>query len=395
MSKRQQQDKLAKQYKTVYRASSSPKIKDRDILFCANYDITKRARTGIYVYLILWFAVIIPQKYYIIAPRTIFFITVLLVIFSALRLIFILYFKKIYFINKSLWPFVFYPIVLLPALTWGVFCAITLVVPTYQPLTLVVLTSLAGLTGGSSGVAAPSKFLTVGLLTAYLLPGELAMLFTPGSNISLILVFFIYWVGMYAIIGAQHKEYWKSLKQSFVIKKHAADLKRLSVLDGLTGLKNRVFFDQSLRKELKMAHRNHTTLALMFIDIDHFKKINDQYGHLVGDECLRRLSRLLEEQVQRETDVVARYGGEEFAIILPYTTAEDAAIVANRIRAEVEEMDITYDKLTIGITISIGITADTPDDGYTPEQFMENADKALYIAKGSGRNRVIVDTLLE
>lgn len=291
----------------------------------ANVDIANRCITGCYIYLLIWFAIIIPSKLYVTSPEICLCATLFFVTLSALRVLLIVQLKKSDFKTPPAWKFLFYPLVWLPALGWGLLCSMSFVHPIFEPFSLVIIISTAGLTGGGVAALVPSRPLTIGLLSCFLLPGMVvSLLLTDAYNISISLVFAIYWIGMYSVTRNQHREYWLALNDSFIIKKYATELEHLNTLDGLTGLKNRKFFDDSLRKELKTASRSQLSLALLLVDIDDFKKINDRYGHLVGDECLRSLSILLKKQMKRETDIVARYGGEEFGIILPGSDVEQA-----------------------------------------------------------------------
>jgi len=195
---------------------------------------------------------------------------------------------------------------------------------------------------------------------------------------------------MFTVVGNHHREYWVNLKHAFLLKQYAADLEHLNTLDGLTELKNRKFFDQSLKYETKKAIRSRSSLSLLFIDIDHFKQVNDRYGHLAGDDCLRRISTVLKEHARRETDIVARYGGEEFAVIIPDSAREHAVNLAEKIRKAVEKMDAHYDEIQILLTVSIGVSSIIPQPGDLETTLIKQADNALYEAKDNGRNRVKV-----
>lgn len=168
------------------------------------------------------------------------------------------------------------------------------------------------------------------------------------------------------------------------------ELEDLSTLDGLTGVKNRRYFDRNYFKEFKRSHRDRLPLAILMIDIDHFKAINDQHGHLAGDECLRTVARTIKGVVKRPADAVARYGGEEFTVILPSTTPEGANVVAEQIREAVETMSVTFEDRSINPTVSVGVATITPVDINHPEVVIHAADHAMYEAKQQGRNRVCV-----
>lgn len=162
----------------------------------------------------------------------------------------------------------------------------------------------------------------------------------------------------------------------------------LSETDGLTGLYNARFFYDRVETEITRSRRYGHALSLLMLDIDHFKKFNDTYGHLGGDEALKHLARILREE-SRATDIVARYGGEEFGVVLPETDGENAQKLAERIRHAVESQPFDLDllKREASLTISIGV-ATMPEDLARAEDLVRLADKALYRAKQGGRNRV-------
>jgi len=172
-------------------------------------------------------------------------------------------------------------------------------------------------------------------------------------------------------------------------------LGQLALEDGLTGLSNRRKFDLFISSEINKAKRKPDDLALILIDIDLFKKYNDYYGHVQGDECLKSVSTLIKKNITRENDLAARYGGEEFAIVLPNTDYVGAFIIAEKIRTDVERSAIQhYESPAKVVTISIGISALSGSKADTPEQLIDIADKALYVAKSNGRNRTVISNNL-
>lgn len=168
---------------------------------------------------------------------------------------------------------------------------------------------------------------------------------------------------------------------------------RESQIDPLTEVGNRKFFDLEIARALRESSDSGTPLTLLIADIDHFKKFNDSYGHLVGDQVLRLVARTLVENLKGR-DVIARYGGEEFVILLPQTRVADAEKVANQLRASLGTKQIrrrsTNETLGV-ITISLGATEFCPGDDV--ESFIARADGALYKAKQAGRNRVVSESL--
>jgi len=161
-----------------------------------------------------------------------------------------------------------------------------------------------------------------------------------------------------------------------------------STIDSLTGVKNRSAFDKRLLAESRISRRQETPIALLMLDIDRFKSINDQFGHLAGDQALKLIAQTLQQHLKRPTDLVSRFGGEEFAIILPNTTADGALQVAESIRDAVSCIGLTWEGKPIQLTVSIGVSADVIMNEQHSTELLEQADKALYQAKNSGRNQV-------
>ncbi len=174
------------------------------------------------------------------------------------------------------------------------------------------------------------------------------------------------------------------------LKRHRDMLEHLSALDGLTGIPNRRRFDEFLEQEWKRAVREASYLSLIMIDIDYFKKFNDNYGHCAGDDCLRKVAITLSESVSRPSDLVARYGGEEFAAILPKTDREGTVFVADTMRKRIESLRIphSYSKTGIYLTVSLGTATIIPSLHTTPSTLINGSDRALYEAKRSGRNQL-------
>lgn len=166
-------------------------------------------------------------------------------------------------------------------------------------------------------------------------------------------------------------------------------LKRLSTLDGLTGIPNRRSFDERLETEWQRAIREQEDISLIMIDIDHFKPYNDHYGHVAGDVCLRQVSKLLTGSLHRDIDEAYRYGGEEFAVILPNTPPKGAVNVAKRIMLAFKDAAIEHPASDSGdhLTVSIGICSHIPKPGQKQDMLIEHTDKALYEAKDNGRNQ--------
>ena len=177
------------------------------------------------------------------------------------------------------------------------------------------------------------------------------------------------------------------MRQQLDAREHK--LKELSITDGLTNLKNRKYFDDTLEVEVAKSNRSNTPISLIMLDIDHFKSINDTYGHQAGDKCLIEMSGTLTDLMRRKSDLVARYGGEEFIILLPNTDKDHAKALSELIRVSIGQLKIETESTTISFTASLGITTVIPPDHFNHEKLITVADSALYTAKEQGRNRCI------
>jgi diguanylate cyclase (GGDEF)-like protein len=175
------------------------------------------------------------------------------------------------------------------------------------------------------------------------------------------------------------------------VEERTRQLEALSNQDGLTGIANRRRLDEYLRHEYNLAARNRLSLSLILLDIDFFKRFNDTYGHPAGDDCLKRVARALAESLHRSSDFVARYGGEEFMAILSNSQHEAACDIAERIRTNIERLEIPHaaSQVSATVTISLGVCTLADCTSISLNQFISLADEALYTAKENGRNRTV------
>lgn len=165
-------------------------------------------------------------------------------------------------------------------------------------------------------------------------------------------------------------------------------LEQQTTTDALSGAKNRKFFDQKLLAELRRSRREQTCLSLIMLDIDHFKRVNDTYGHLSGDDCIKLVAQRAHSSLKRPSDTLCRYGGEEFAIILPNTPASGAVAVAEAVLESIRSQPCATVSGPLSITASAGVTSMRCDINTQPQQIIQIADNALYQAKQAGRDNV-------
>ncbi|TMP07125.1 diguanylate cyclase response regulator [Pseudoalteromonas sp. S3178] len=181
------------------------------------------------------------------------------------------------------------------------------------------------------------------------------------------------------------------VRNQLLIKQKNDLLEMLASIDGLTEIPNRRYLDENLSREWRRSKRSGTPLSVLLMDIDHFKRYNDCYGHRAGDECLKDVAQVLAAQCERGSDFIARYGGEEFAAVLPGVGKADAIEFANKLRSAVNALDIEH-KASLNadhITISIGIATTESGQIYAEQALLEEADLGLYAAKDEGRDRII------
>jgi diguanylate cyclase (GGDEF)-like protein len=180
------------------------------------------------------------------------------------------------------------------------------------------------------------------------------------------------------------------VRNQLLIKQKNDLLEMLASIDGLTEIPNRRYLDENLEREWRRSKRNNSSMCVMLIDIDHFKRYNDCYGHRAGDECLKTVAQTLAAQCERGSDFVARYGGEEFVAVLPETNKQGAIAFANKLRKAINDLNIEHNASLNAshITISIGIASSESSQAYTEKALLEEADSGLYNAKKLGRNQI-------
>ena len=202
-----------------------------------------------------------------------------------------------------------------------------------------------------------------------------------------ILLFSIYLAG---VASRANREYWQALENELLLIEKTEELHTLSRIDALTGLYNRRHFDECLYDEWKKAKRVQRPPTLLLCDIDHFKQVNDRYGHQAGDEFLKLTASLLRTVFKRNTDIVARFGGEEFIVLLTDSTPQRALDLAEELRMRMAATPMPYQGADVSATMSIGVASAVGGNDESQEALIARADKALYRAKKKGRNRTEV-----
>ena len=185
----------------------------------------------------------------------------------------------------------------------------------------------------------------------------------------------------------------RHIEREDVLQRDRSELQTIAWTDALTGVANRRYVDRALERAARArrhGRRETQSYAVLMVDIDHFKGLNDRYGHVAGDSCLRIVARAMLHALARPGDVLARYGGEEFIVLLHDADVHGAQTVAERMRSAVQSLAIEHQGSPFGVvTVSIGVASVAIDAAVTPAELVDAADKALYAAKCSGRNRVV------
>ena len=278
---------------------------------------------------------------------------------------------------------------LFTALTWGTVAAYILVQDGEQKAQLLMTICTAGFCSGGVISFVPERRLSILYNLLMLLPAATIILM-KGGNLALAAAIFLYSAYLVLITLRGNDEYWTALENEFLLEKKSEELRQASRTDVLTNIFNRRHFDELFHLTLGLCARRGSPLTLIICDIDHFKTINDTFGHLAGDEYLKLIGRCLQNVFRRETDVAGRYGGDEFVILLPDEDTAASRELTECFRSKVAGAILDYNGANIQSTVSLGMTCCIPHAGQSPETFIERADTALYMAKNAGRNRVVV-----
>lgn len=222
-------------------------------------------------------------------------------------------------------------------------------------------------------------------LTCVLGPMALRLAFFEGGEIhsAMAMMVFLYAATLIITARSMHIGLMESLRLH-------SGFETLAHLDGLTGIPNRRQFDEMLVSEWNRARRSNVPLSLIMIDIDHFKRYNDRYGHQAGDACLRQVAQALSKCCRRAGDIVARYGGEEFVLVMYHTPRDDGYAHAEHLRQAITALQLPHEDSATGyVTISVGAATTVPPADGAPETLLRTADQALYEAKRKGRDQVV------
>jgi diguanylate cyclase (GGDEF)-like protein len=354
-------------------------------------DLKKRSTVGIPFYILLAFIVVFAENLY--GRHQLFSMVFLLsmVGICLLRLIHLAIASKMGDRYERLNNNIFFASVITSALIWGAAQSLILLQKGEYLTQALITVCICGLCAAGVVAFIPHRRLSILFNIAMLIPATITLLVNR-LYIPLVVMIFLYSIYMVFMALRGNQEYWDALENEHLLEIKSQELVRLSNTDVLTGLHNRRYFDEEFEKEWNRSERNNSILSIILFDIDHFKNVNDSFGHQAGDEYLKKTAEILNSVFKRDYDIVARYGGEEFIVLLPGINADPASQLAETVKNMIESLIIDHRGKKVRATISAGIMCCVPNLKTIPDSVISCADQALYIAKQGGRNRVSVYT---
>jgi len=356
-------------------------------------DLTNRAKSGILPYLSVWLFLVFVYRIDINHPEFFYLNSGIVVGIFIARIAHFLVLNrnpilKIAFMNQ--WLVI---TILFAAAHWGAMTAWIVHDKDMSELhtIMMIITPVFGI-GGACTLSISSEIRI--LYPTFMFAPLIAVMLHVGDSESLLLAGLIVFclIYIFASSRASHNDYWEAITNHMVAEERAELMEKLSTIDPLTQLKNRMYFDKELAHEWKRNSRLKCPLSIIMLDLDYFKSINDNYGHMFGDQCLRDVATAIAKEVRRPTDCVARYGGEEFIALLPNTNEKAAQMIAERMRAVVSQLKFEVDGNPVQITCSIGGATLVPLYRDDPSVLIMQADSALYHAKNTGRDSYVANS---
>ncbi|MFT5657210.1 MAG: diguanylate cyclase (GGDEF)-like protein [Gammaproteobacteria bacterium] len=352
-------------------------------------DLTNRAKGGIALYPAIWFVITLSYQTHINFPAFFAINAALLFCIFCSRLAHLFASKYRPEISVSKMYNWLVGSILLTALQWGLMLAFMLSDwDATDPRNVWIVVSMS-LTIGGAVVLSISNAIRLFYPLLMIVPGICVLSLQGGVDqwayVTIAILALVY---IFSTTKVTHVDYWAAIENRFLAETRAEQMELLSRTDQLTQLNNRMYFEQRFAEEWKRSSRSESPLSILMLDLDHFKVINDSYGHVFGDKCLRQVAATLRGTVHRENDSIARFGGEEFVMLLPDTNQQDAQRIAAKVLKAVSEIILTAENNQINLTCSIGVaTAFARHDG-NREALLIKADDAMYLAKTKGRNRI-------
>ncbi len=355
--------------------------------------LTSHSTMGQLIYPFLWVLVSVPAAYPNSQPQVFYYNLLAMLVIAGLRCGSIYWIKRQ---NLQIDQQVFIGGACLAALHWSLLCAFVI---SNASMTLGVVLCSACLAALSLSYFAASLYFAISYCAILLLPiifSAVLNIEPDQTNLSLsITLIFTFLLGSLYWVGRSLNQNYRSLFEYAVhSEKHVQQLEEINTIDGLTGIKNQLFFSTQLQTEWKRAHRQQHPVALLLINIDHLQDVNERHGHRFGDDCVRAVANSLKQQIQRPSDMLARYEGDEFVVILPDTQQVGAMSVGKKILHAIRQIRIDSDTdRQISLTVSIGIASAIPEAHDTALLSMDAARQGLDQAKQDGHDCLRTQTI--
>lgn len=352
-------------------------------------DLTIRARGGMFVYLAVWLVSTIWANVPASHPVFFYLNTLLISITLLLRLLHYRIVRKNPQYKIDLMSRALILLVLFSALHWGLLSAWILYSNEFPQLNYPYMIMLAAFAIGGTTTLSISREIRIFYPVLMFIPALLQGLLFDENSLFLMLSLLALLSYIYVLEASRvsSEDYYKAITNGKIAAERAHMLEKLSNTDPLTLLKNRLYFNSRFIEEWKRCGRLQIPLSIMMIDLDHFKNINDTYGHVYGDKCLQKVARTLQIQLPRVTDTIARYGGEEFVILLTNTELDMAEKIADKLVRRISDIKLLKDNQAIAVSCSIGVACSVPSHLVDHELLLIAADNAMYQAKQRGRNQ--------
>lgn len=369
---------------------SVPKNEELELEFRkrADFDFIKRALPGVFLYLFAWPVIFIWTGFYEKFPQDTLIFGVLFTLISVLRLIHGKYTEATYDKYYTFWNYSLCFLCMVHASTWGILFYMANLDPVYSELSGLVNLVIAGIATGSVQSLIPKYTLTRFYIAAVILPTAAGTLLL-GEQYQLGFICLLFWLYLAGIGRRFRREYERAYKIEKQLYQNQQILDELIRTDPLTKSRNRRDFDEKIVASWQHSSEMNSSVSLLMLDIDHFKTINDTFGHPAGDACLIKFAETVAPLINENGGLLFRYGGEEFAAIMLGKTDSEVANIAEEARKLVEKIVVIESRKVITMTMSVGWCVTTANSTKSLGTMIDLADQALYKAKQTGRNRVI------
>ncbi len=351
-------------------------------------DIEKRSQNGAYIYTAAWLAIGLGTGFY---EQQVAYFYSFLAVFVCLGAIRLGLYFKIQHLDKTkhaVWPVLLYFNALAPAMLMSTLFTLSMLSAIFEPMYFYLLLTIFAMLSGGVVNFSPHPMLSLTYLIALIFPAFAGALVFSDKHYIESTMLVLYGIFMFGLSRRLSKEYEQLVSQQ-------EELEKLNNQDSLTGIANRRSFDNRFNIKWDCLNRSASPLSLIIIDIDHFKKVNDNLGHAAGDEVIREVARMIKIKIKRKSDCVARIGGEEFGAIVPLTDYQQVVTMADDCRQLIQQTPIIWEGEEINLTVSVGVASCIPSAQIKPLALFKAADKCLYEAKTKGRNLTISENLIE